>query len=236
MNHSSASGTAASAEHTLSEAKALVGLLNQKISQLERGGPVDFEQARQLLSEAFGPLQALSQPASGFGVVNPTTTQGPYARPAAGARAGSGISDLQQRRANQLLSELKLIETTLQRYERKAQRTQTHESQVKELLGSRSGLDRTDLAAADSLEEERKALLYTRKRIQQMNQESTGVLQTLQEQGRRLGTIGNNMGDMLESLGVSNTTILQIVRRNTVDAWIVYVGIIVLLFFLWYIW
>ncbi|EPY27627.1 hypothetical protein STCU_05656 [Strigomonas culicis] len=69
-----------------------------------------------------------------------------------------------------------------------------------------------------------------------MNQESTGLLQKLQLQGRRLGTIGNNMGDMLESLGVSNTTILQVVRRNTVDAWIVYVGIVLLLFFLWYIW
>ncbi|CAD2217557.1 golgi family SNAP receptor complex member 2 [Angomonas deanei] len=209
--------------------------LNDQISLLERGAKVDCGEMKLHIAELLTTLQSLQDgilPVQGEVIPNPNSNRTVNAR--GEAQKAKLLTDLQLRKAQQMASELHLIETVVSRFERKAQVAQEQHNKRTELLGD--GTNRLKTESLNDLEEERKALLYTRKRIQQINGESDGVLQRLKEQGRRLGGVGDNLGSMLESLGVSNSTIGQIVRRNKGDAWIVYCGIALLLLLMWYIW
>lgn len=241
---SATAGDVGVVEAELRQAKESLNTLNSIAAQAERGALVDFDLARRLMEEVADKVRPIAQ--GTMNSVAGTTvvpTGGPGTLHARVGVAGSGLSGnsqvitpLQRRRAEQVLSEVKLIEATVGRYARKAQQQQTYATQVKTLIGNGAETARQNYEAMDHLEREKKSLQYARQRMQAMESESKEVLQALQDQGRRLGGVGNKLGNFLESLGVSNTTILQIVRRNEADAWIVYGGIALLLFFLWYIW
>lgn len=231
-------------EAELRQAKDTLHTLSNIAAQAERGALIDFDLAKRLMDEAADRVRPIAQGTmNGIAGTTVVSASGPAATlharvGAAGNSTGSSqsVTPLQRRRAEQVLSEVKLIEATLSRYARKAQQQASYASQVKTLVGNGAELQRQNYEAMDHLEREKKSLQYARQRMQTMESESKEVLQALQDQGRRLGGVGNKLGNLLESLGVSNTTILQIVRRNEADAWIVYGGIALLLFFLWYIW
>ena len=112
------------------------------------------------------------------------------------------MTPLQRRRAEQVLSEVKLIEVTIGRNARKTQQQAEYAAQVKTLVGNGAEAQRQNYEAMDHLEREKKSLQYARQRMQAMESESKEVLQALQDQGRRLGGVGNKLGSLLESLGV----------------------------------
>lgn len=232
-------------EGELRQAKETLHTLSNIAAQAERGATVDFDLAKRLMDEAADRVRPIAQGTmSGIAGTTVVALSGPatlHARvgvtsSSSGSSSQTVVTPLQRRRAEQVLSEVKLIEATLGRYARKAQQQQSYAAQVRTLVGNGAETARENYAAMDHLEREKKSLQYARQRMQNMESESREVLQALQDQGRRLGGVGNKLGNLLESLGVSNTTILQIVRRNEADAWIVYGGIALLLFFLWYIW
>ncbi|CAJ1022785.1 putative Snare region anchored in the vesicle membrane C-terminus [Leishmania utingensis] len=229
-----ASGTV---EGELRQAKETLKTLSTLAEQAERGATVDYDLGQKLMREVTDRVRPLTQ-GTLHGLTS--TTAVPSSRATLHARAGTGssqnVTPLQRRRAEQVLSEVKLIEATLHRYAKKTQQQATYVSSLKSLLGNGAETHRQDYEAMDHLEREKKSLQYARQRMQAMESESREVLAALQDQGRRLGGVGNKLSDLLETLGVSNTTILQIVRRNEADAWLVYGGIALLLFFLWYIW
>lgn len=238
--------SAGGADKELRLAKEALGTLSYLASQAEQGAQgVDFEKARCMLAECNESLQQLSQGAvpqrdPQTNAIVPAT---PYTHQPAGgtayayARSGAGasVSDMQRRRAQQALSELRLVETSLRQSERRAQQRQSYAAQRESLLGGGLGREQAELSEVEYLQRERESLDYTRRRVQQMHAESADVLRALQDQGRRIGGTGEKLGDLLESLGISNTTLLQIVRRNQVDAWLVYGGIVLLLFLMCYL-
>ncbi|CCW64682.1 unnamed protein product [Phytomonas sp. EM1] len=152
--------------------------------------------------------------------------------------SSTAVTELQRRRAEQVLSELQLLDGFLRRQRRKLEQQQQHVFNMEQLLGNTQGAREDESISYDDLThlgKEEKGLKYARRHIQHMQMESQAVLTALQQQSRRLGGVGNKMADMMESIGVSNTTILQIVRRNQLDAWLVYGGIIALIILMWYI-
>ncbi|KEG06044.1 SNARE protein [Trypanosoma grayi] len=153
---------------------------------------------------------------------------------AAGQQA---VTDLQRRTAQQLLAELNLIDTALQRCRRKTEQRQTYLSEVEQLLGTmRNKGEHDDISSLMHLENERTSLQYTRNRVRVMMDESNTLMKALQDQGGKLEGTGSKVADVLESLGVANSTVLQILRRNRVDAWLVYGGIALTLFLIYWIW
>ncbi|KAG5481211.1 hypothetical protein CUR178_06443 [Leishmania enriettii] len=226
-----------SVEGELRQAKDTLKTLSTLAEQAERGAMIDYDLVQRLIHEVADRVRPLAQ-----GKIHSFTGSTVVSSSDATlhARAGSGssqnVTPLQRRRAEQVLSEVKLLETTLHRYAKKAQQHATYVSNMQSLFSGGAGAHRQNYEAMDHLEREKKSLQYARQRIQAMESESREVLAALQDQGRRLGGVGGKLGDLLETLGVSNTTILQIVRRNEADAWLVYGGIALLLFFLWYLW
>ncbi|KPI83890.1 putative SNARE protein [Leptomonas seymouri] len=234
-----AAGGVTAVEAELRQAKETLNTLNNIVGQAERGALVEFDLAMRLMEEVAERVRPIAQSTmnsvAGTSVVSTGGLGTLHAR--AGALGSSqAVTPLQRRRAEQVLSEVKLIEATIGRYARRAQQQASYVSQVRTLIGKGAEAQRQNYEAMDHLEREKKSLQYARQRMQAMESESKEVLQALQDQGSRLGGVGNKLGNFLESLGVSNTTILQIVRRNKTDAWIVYGGIALLLFFLWYAW
>lgn len=237
-----AEGANGSVEGELRQAKETLKTLNSLSEQAERGAMIDFDLAQRLIHEVADRVRPLTQ-GTMLGVAGTTVVSsssyaagGPTLHARTGAGSAQNVTPLQRRRAEQVLSEVKLAETTLQRYIRKAQQQSSHAANVSTLVGRGGEAYRQNYEAMDHLEREKKSLQYARQRMQAMESESREVLAALQDQGRRLGGVGNKLGNLLETLGVSNTTILQIVRRNEADAWLVYGGIALLLFFMWYIW
>ncbi|GET87964.1 snare protein, putative [Leishmania tarentolae] len=225
-------------EEELRRAKDTLKTLSTLAEQAERGAMVDYNLAQRLTQEVSDLVQPLVQGTmNSFGGSTVVSSSGAtlHAR-AVSSGCSHAVTPLQRRRAEQVLSEVKLIETSLYRYAKKAEQQATYVSNLKSLVGNGAGAYRENYEAMDHLERERKSLQYARQRMQAMESESRDVLAALQDQGRRLGGVGSKLGNMLETLGVSNMTILQIVRRNKADAWLVYGGIALLLFLLWYIW
>ncbi|CAG9572764.1 putative SNARE protein [Leishmania major strain Friedlin] len=229
-----ASGTV---EGELRQAKDTLKTLSALAEQAERGAMVDYDLAQRLMHEVSDRVRPLAQGTmNSFAGTTVVSSSGATLHARAGAGCSQNVTPLQRRRAEQVLSEVKLIEATLHRYAKKAEQQATYVSDLKSLVGNGTGAYRQNYEAMDHLEREKKSLQYARQRMQAMESESRDVLAALQDQGRRLGGVGNKLGNLLETLGVSNMTILQIVRRNKADAWLVYGGIALLLFFLWYMW
>ncbi|KAG5480563.1 hypothetical protein LSCM1_06267 [Leishmania martiniquensis] len=224
-------------EKELRQAKETLKTLSTFGEQAERGTAIDYDLAQRLIHEVADRVRPLAQgKMHGFAGSTVVSSSDASLHARAGAGSSQNVTPLQRRRAEQVLSEVRLIETTLHRYAKKAQMQTTYASSLKSLVGSGAAAQRQNYEAMDHLEREKKSLQYARQRMQAMELESREVLAALQDQGRRLGGVGSKLGDLLETLGVSNTTILQIVRRNEADAWLVYGGLALLLFFLWYIW
>lgn len=176
---------------------------------------------------------------TGGAIVGPSTTVHARASNNTNSNGNNGgcgsVTELQRRRAAQVLAELQLIETTLRRHQRRSQQAAGHSSGVEALLGGGGGA-RTEYSDYENLDKERQGLEYARRRMQQMNSESQAVLQALRGQTARMSGTGEKLATAMESIGVSNTTILQIVRRNQLDAWLVYGGIVGFVVLMWLIW
>ncbi|KAH9589155.1 hypothetical protein LSM04_003112 [Trypanosoma melophagium] len=229
-----------SAELQLRQARSSIASLNRFLAEAEKGSTVPFGELQRDMHSARAILTGLSQGrldplSSAASIAVPSGLQASNVHPRVLGR--EAVSDLQRRTAQQLLAELSLIETSLQRCQRKTQQRQTYMSEVEQLLGGVRGNGGQDnVSSLQHLESERNSLKYTRNRVRAMLDESSSLMKALQDQGGRLEGTGNKVADVLESIGVANSTVLQILRRNKVDAWLVYGGIALTLLFLYYIW
>ncbi|ORC92451.1 putative SNARE protein [Trypanosoma theileri] len=234
----SESGT--SAELQLRQARSSIASLNRFLAEAEKGNTVPFAELQQELQSARAVLTGLSQGrldavSTAASISVPSGWQASNLHPRTVGR--EAVTDLQRRTAQQLLAELSLIETSLQRCQRKTQQRQTYMSEVEQLLGGMRGNGGQDsVSSLQHLESERSSLQYTRNRVRAMLDESNLVMKALQDQGGRLEGTDSKVADVLESIGVANSTVLQILRRNRVDAWLVYGGIALTILFLYYIW
>ncbi|EAN78909.1 SNARE protein, putative [Trypanosoma brucei brucei TREU927] len=235
-------GVEVSAENQLRQVKSDIALLNHYLSEAEKGHEMPCEELNERIERTQRILRSLSDGRVDYqldsvsgGVGAPSLLQGtvPHTR----VVGKQGVSNLQRRTAQQLLSELSLIESSLQRLNHKAEKHNMYLSEVDQLMGSlRNNGTHDDVSALQHAERERASLQYARARVQAMINESNSVMKALQDQGRSLESTNSRVADILESLGVSNSTTLQILRRNKVDAWLVYGGIALTLLFIYLIW
>ncbi|RNE95424.1 putative SNARE protein [Trypanosoma rangeli] len=229
-----------SAEKQLRQARGDVAVLSRLVAEAERGGSVPYENVQERMENVRVVLLALSEGRLGSqtsGVAATSSAMWQTSSMHARAAGNQAVTDMQRRLAQQLLAELNLIEVSLQRSRRKALQRQTHISEVEQLLGTmRASGGRDELSSLHHLEDERKSLHYARVRVRAVLDESNSVMKALRDQGGRLEGTGSKVTDVLESIGVANSTILQILRRNRMDAWLVYGGIALTMLIIYYLW
>lgn len=248
-------------EQKFRDAKALLAVLTNNISSAERGIRLDLSitesQIKELVSElsrvsqgsslnsvpppsadfsAPFPLQQRNAPYSSDGVNSSTFTQ----------RVSSSYlsmntrpSELQRRKAEGLLTELRQAHDYLSRLQKRNAANIAFTERKKEILGenfSSANVWRPTQGEMELEEKERRSLEYLNRRFAHMEEESRDVLSALKRQGHRIAQSNSTVGSVLEGIGLGDSILGRIVRRNNADALIVYVGIFFLLVVMWKIW
>lgn len=251
-----------SVEAVLRDGKEFIRVLSSHTSNVEQGALVDMVT---LEASAEGLLSQLDRLASGVpaaslmgvpsssgvssslyntsrthpgGAINPVLTPQNISSYSQGV-ARTGVPTIQKRKAEALSTE---IRQTLEHLRRCCTRNESKAMLIekkRQLMGSavpHMMAGRTEYDVLDLQNEERKRLEYLNRRFQHIEQESHEVLQALQKQGSRLIGSQNKIGTLMDSLGLGDTTLGKIIKRNKMDAYIVYVGVILLFFVMWIIW
>lgn len=249
-------------ENKFRDAKNVLHTLSNYVSSAERGMIVDLPSIQTDVQELVSDLTRISQgliinalgsssrvlPASSTfaqrtsptlqsGVVtNPLTSQviSPFT-----SLGNVRPNELQKRKAEALLTELHQSLDYLTRLERRNAANRSFLEKKKEILGenfSSANAWHPTQGETDLEEKERKTLEYLSRRFAHMEEESHEVLSALKRQGRQLAESHSKFGSVIEAIGWGDSAIGHIVRRNNVDALIVYVGVFFLLFVMWKIW
>jgi golgi SNAP receptor complex member 2 len=200
----------------------------------------DLINAQKLIQQASSMTERLERGILG----DPTTLESmlQHARATAQELLGSRraqLSVFEAKRAELLLAECDSLQRTVDKTKKRAARDLELKSQREKLLGgagSSGYFNRADDTDASLLARESQGLAHSRKKVQQMVDEGHAVMSALKGQGTRMSSSNQKTAELLEALGVSNHTILAIVRTNRVDAWIVYIGIALTLMLMWYLW
>lgn len=199
----------------------------------------DLINAQKLVQQASSMAERLER-----GILGDTTTLESMlqqakttARDLIGPRRGQ-LSVLEAKRAELLLAECDSLQRAVDKSKNRAARDLELKTQRERLLGGGAAgyFNRADDNDASLLAREGQGLAHSRRKVQQMVDESNAVMSALKGQGVRVSNSNQKTAEILEALGVSNHTILSIVRTNRVDAWIVYIGMALMLMLMWYLW
>lgn len=248
-------------EQKFRDAKALLASLTNNISSAERGIRLDLSMTESQIKELVSELSRISQGVSLTSVTPPSAIfsapfplqqqNAPY--PSDGINnstftqrisssylpINSRPSELQRRKAEGLLTELRQAHDYLSRLERRNAANVAFTERKKEILGenfSSTNFWSPTQGEMELEEKERKSLEYLNRRFAHMEEESRDVLSALKRQGHRLAQSNSKVGSVLEAIGLGDSTLGRIVRRNNADALIVYVGIFFLFLLMWKIW
>eukprot|EP00744_Colponema_vietnamica_P012444 GILI01017462.1.p1 GENE.GILI01017462.1~~GILI01017462.1.p1 ORF type:complete len:221 (+),score=13.77 GILI01017462.1:26-664(+) len=142
------------------------------------------------------------------------------------ALAHGSIMPVARQRSAQQLQEASTLEEALLRLRKK--KNSANERQA--LMGSRPNAHHpSNTSDLSHLRGERESLVYSAQKLRGIVSESNAILGALKGQGTTLEGVQNKVAvDFLESIGVSNHTLLQIARTTKLDALLVYLGVFVL--------
>ncbi|GAB4843205.1 hypothetical protein Ancab_013171 [Ancistrocladus abbreviatus] len=146
--------------------------------------------------------------------------------------------DLWKRKVEQIAEESESLKQSLDKYFLRHQRRMLEAKERAELLGRANGDSAHVLRIFD---DEAQAMQSARNSARMMEEAySTGVaiLSKFSEQRERMKSAQRKALDILNTVGLSNSVLKLIERRNRVDTWIKYVGmvltiIVVIMFWRW---
>lgn len=156
------------------------------------------------------------------------------------ACSSPSLSALFRQKASQQLQEANSLSESLVRLRRKSRVASLHLSERAALLPDRAAASaRTNASLTNdfaNLKGERESLIHSATKLRNIVSESNAILGALKNQGNTLEGTNNRLAvDFLESIGVSNHTLLQIARTTKLDALIVYIGICLIALLMLYI-
>lgn len=243
-------------EKKFREAKDALNWLNNTANTAERGIRIDFSAVQHRVEPLVTQLTQIAQGITtsfegdnSVGIPSSASPLNPALVPqnistyssmrSSGSSGGlQRVTELQKRKAETLATELRQLQDHLCRCHQRNEANAQLADRKRELLGDHfTGVqDRTNFAELDLHQQEQKSLEYLKRRFAHMEEESNEVLAALKNQGSRLSNSNSKVNSLMESLGLGDTVLGQIVKRNNADAAIVYVGIVLLLILMWKIW
>ncbi|KAL0055429.1 hypothetical protein WJX82_000376 [Trebouxia sp. C0006] len=148
----------------------------------------------------------------------------------------TGLSrQLQQKKVEQVSEETDSLRVALDKHTGRQNRKQVEEQQRQELLHRSSGA--TDYAAQRDADSQGMSYVNNSKRtLEEAFQTGTAVLTNMSGQRERLKAAKTKALDVINSLGLSDSLLRVIERRQKMDKWTTYGGMVVVIVFLILLW
>ncbi|XP_020962717.1 membrin-11 isoform X1 [Arachis ipaensis] len=147
--------------------------------------------------------------------------------------AAKSQRDLWKRKVEQIAEEADSLKQSLDKYNIKNQKRITEAKERAELLGRAQNGDSSHVLRI--FDEEAQAMQSVRNsRLELQNSTALGetILSSIHGQRERLKSAHRKALDVLNTVGVSNSVLRLIERRNRVDQWIKYAGMLLTVIFL----
>ncbi|KAM7531735.1 hypothetical protein LguiB_035145 [Lonicera macranthoides] len=144
--------------------------------------------------------------------------------------------DLWKRKVEQVAEEADSLKESLDRYFQRHQRRMQEVQERAELLGRANGDSSHVLRIFDEEAQAMQSARNSSRMLEEATASGVAILSKYSEQRDRLKRAQRKALDVLNTLGLSNSVLRLIERRNRIDKWIKYAGMvftIVILFVFW---
>ncbi|XP_031270230.1 membrin-11-like [Pistacia vera] len=144
--------------------------------------------------------------------------------------------DLWRRKVEQIAEEAEQLKESLDKYLLRNQRRMNEARERADLLGRANGESSHVLRIFDEEAQAMQSVRNSSRMLQESFATGTAILAKYAEQRERLKKAQRKALDVLNTVGLSNSVLRLIERRNRVDRWIKYVGMIstvVIIFLFW---
>ncbi|XP_016166097.1 membrin-11 isoform X2 [Arachis ipaensis] len=146
--------------------------------------------------------------------------------------AAKSQRDLWKRKVEQIAEEADSLKQSLDKYNIKNQKRITEAKERAELLGRANGDSSHVLRIFDEEAQAMQSVRNSRLELQNSTALGETILSSIHGQRERLKSAHRKALDVLNTVGVSNSVLRLIERRNRVDQWIKYAGMLLTVIFL----
>eukprot|EP00257_Ricinus_communis_P001652 XP_002512083.2 membrin-11 [Ricinus communis] len=137
--------------------------------------------------------------------------------------------DLWKRKVEQVAEEAESLKQSLDRYFLRNQRRTREAQERAELLGRANGESAHVLRIFDEEAQAMQSVHNSKRMLEESLSTGSAILSKYSEQRQRLKNAQRKALDVLNTVGLSNSVLRLIERRNRVDRWIKYVGMLITL-------
>ncbi|KAK9825436.1 hypothetical protein WJX81_007409 [Elliptochloris bilobata] len=214
------------------EARSLILALRERVEQLEKAERVNhlYGQASgqtQLLEEKLAALQRISQQMDSTWRMQVV-------------RSSTAKSDIWKRRVEQVAEETDALKAALDKHTHHERRRQVEDQERAELLARHAGQAGGPNASwrGDPDEEAQAAsfVASSRRALEEAFETGSAALASMSGQRERLKSAQRKALDLLNSIGLSDSVLRMIDRRQQWDKWLTYGGMVVTLAVLALLW
>ncbi|KAF2324484.1 hypothetical protein GH714_014720 [Hevea brasiliensis] len=143
--------------------------------------------------------------------------------------------DLWKRKVELVAEEAESLKQSLDRYFSRNQRRMREAQERAELLGRANGESAHILRIFDEEAQAMQSVQNSKRMLQESLSTGTAILSKYSEQRERLKNAQRKALDVLNTVGLSNSVLRLIERRNRVDRWIKYMGMLITLAVLYFL-
>ncbi|XP_065853582.1 membrin-11-like [Euphorbia lathyris] len=149
--------------------------------------------------------------------------------------AGKPQRDLWKRKVEQVAEEAESLKQSLDRYVARNQRRMREAQERAELLGRANGESSHVLRIFDEEAQAMNSVHNSKRMLEESLSTGSAILSKYSEQRERLKRAQRKALDVLNTVGLSNSVLRLIERRNRVDRWIKYMGMLITVVILYYL-
>ncbi|KAF2306880.1 hypothetical protein P3X46_034777 [Hevea brasiliensis] len=143
--------------------------------------------------------------------------------------------DLWKRKVEQVAEEAESLKQSLDRYFSRNQKRMREAQERAELLGRANGESAHVLRIFDEEAQAMQSVQNSKRMLQESLSTGSAILSKYSEQRERLKNAQRKALDVLNTVGLSNSVLRLIERRNRVDRWIKYVGMLITLAIMYFL-
>ncbi|WCJ43579.1 membrin 11 [Euphorbia peplus] len=149
--------------------------------------------------------------------------------------AGKPQRDLWKRKVEQVSEEAESLKQSLDRYVARNQRRMREAQERAELLGRANGESSHVLRIFDEEAQAMQSVQNSKRMLEESLSTGSAILSKYSEQRERLKRAQRKALDVLNTVGLSNSVLRLIERRNRVDRWIKYMGMLITVVILYFL-
>lgn len=150
--------------------------------------------------------------------------------------ASGGRPDIWKRKVEQVSEETDALDLAFARHANRQRRRQAETEDRRQLMDGRSRPGPSWQIAQDTEAQSMSSIQNSKKALEEMFETGTGLLTNMGAQRERLKAAHRKALDVLNSLGLSDSLLRVIDRRQRLDKWITYGGMVLTLCLVAFVW